>query len=105
MASNEAPTTAPAAAAAAAGGNNKAGATDAARRPNTEPKKVHITDTQMTLANWHKHVNWLNVTLIVAIPIYGLVQAFWVPLQLKTALWAVAYYFMTGIGITAGMYP
>ncbi|EEH07446.1 delta-9 fatty acid desaturase [Histoplasma capsulatum G186AR] len=99
MALNEAPTASPAAETAAGG---KAVITDAARRPNPEPKKVHITDTPITLANWHKHVSWLNVTLIIAIPIYGLVQAYWVPLHLKTALWAVVYYFMTGLGITAG---
>ncbi|EER45591.1 delta-9 fatty acid desaturase, partial [Histoplasma capsulatum H143] len=83
MALNEAPTASPAAETAAGG---KAVVTDAARRSNPEPKKVHITDTPITLANWHKHVSWLNVTLIIAIPIYGLVQAYWVPLHLKTAL-------------------
>ena len=58
----------------------------------------------MTKANWYKHVNWLNVTLIVGIPIYGLIQAWWVPLRWQTAVWAVAYYFMTGLGITAGKF-
>lgn len=70
----------------------------------TDSKKVHIADTPLTRQNWYKHVNWLNVFLIVGIPIYGCVQAFWVPLQLKTAIWAVIYYFFTGLGITAGMF-
>ncbi|PWY83388.1 hypothetical protein BO70DRAFT_24451 [Aspergillus heteromorphus CBS 117.55] len=65
-------------------------------------EKVHIADTPITLQNWQKHVNWLNVTMIVLIPLYGCIQAFWVPLQLKTAIWAIAYYFFTGLGITAG---
>ena len=56
----------------------------------------------MTKSNWYKHVNWLNVTLIVGIPLYGCVQAFWTPLKWQTAIFAVAYYFMTGLGITAG---
>lgn len=47
-------------------------------------------------------VNWLNVTLIILIPIYGLIQSIWVPLHLKTAIWAVLYYFATGLGVTAG---
>ena len=73
------------------------------RNKKYDPKKPHITEEPITGANWYKHINWLNVTLIVALPIYGLVAAYWTPLQLKTAIWAVAYYFMTGLGITAGM--
>jgi stearoyl-CoA desaturase (Delta-9 desaturase) len=72
------------------------------RNPRYDPKKVHITETPMTRSNWYKHVNWLNVTLIVLIPIYGLIGAWWVPLHLKTAIWAVAYYFATGLGMTMG---
>ncbi|GKZ32220.1 stearoyl-CoA 9-desaturase [Aspergillus brasiliensis] len=64
--------------------------------------KVHIADTPITLGNWHKHVNWLNMTLIVLVPLYGCIQALWTPLQLKTAIWAVAYYFFTALGVTAG---
>ena len=66
------------------------------------PNKRYITEFPITKANWYKHVNWLNVTLIVGILLYGCVQAIWAPLQWKTALWAIPYYFMTGLGITAG---
>ena len=72
------------------------------RSTRYDPKKPHITDTPITKKNWYKHVNWLNVTLIIGIPIYGCIAAFWVPLQWKTCLFAVAYYFATGLGITAG---
>lgn len=83
--------------------NNTPTATASAAKPDSVPaKKVHITETQMTLSNWYKHVNWLNVTFILFIPLYGLIQSYWVPLQLKTAVWSVLYYYMTGIGITAG---
>ena len=75
------------------------------RSRSYDPKKPHITETAMTKANWYKHVNWLNVTLIVGIPLYGVVQAFWTPLYLQTALFAVVYYFATGLGITAGEFP
>jgi stearoyl-CoA desaturase (delta-9 desaturase) len=75
---------------------------DASRPRAAETKKVHIADTQMTRQNWYKHVNWLNVVLILGVPLSGCIQAFWVPLQLKTAIWAVIYYFFTGLGITAG---
>ena len=77
---------------------------DASRPRAADPKKVHIADTVMTRGNWYKHVNWLNVFLIIGIPVYGCVQAFWVPLQVKTAIWAVIYYFFTGLGITAGWF-
>lgn len=59
----------------------------------------------MTWSNLHKHVNWLNTTLIIFVPMCGLVASYWVPLQMKTLVFAVAYYFYTGLGITAGMLP
>lgn len=80
-------------------------AADARPRPAADTKKVHIADTKMTLKNWYKHVDWLNVYFIIGIPLYGLIQSLWVPLQLKTAVWAVLYYFYTGLGITAGKLP
>lgn len=67
-----------------------------------DPKKPHITEQPITKKNWYKHVNWLNVTLIVGIPIYGCIQAWWTPVRWQTAIFAIAYYFMTGLGITAG---
>lgn len=62
------------------------------RNRSYDPKKIHITDQPMTKANWYRHVNWLNVFLIVGIPIYGCVQAIWTPLYWQTAVWAVLYY-------------
>lgn len=73
------------------------------RRSRHDEAKPHITETPLTRANWYKHVNWLNVTFIIGIPLFGCVMAFWTPLQWKTAVWSVLYYFMTGFGITAGM--
>ncbi|KAJ3455297.1 hypothetical protein MRS44_013897 [Fusarium solani] len=73
-------------------------------RSNTKynPKKVHIADTPMTWPNIHLHINWLNTTLIIIIPIIGFISAYWVPLHLYTGIWAVIFYFNTGLGITAG---
>lgn len=56
----------------------------------------------ITLDNWYKHVNWLNVYFIGMIPLAGCIASFWTPLRLETALWSVLYYFCTGLGITAG---
>jgi stearoyl-CoA desaturase (Delta-9 desaturase) len=65
-------------------------------------KKPHITETPITWGNWYKHVNWLNVTFIIGVPLAGCVAAYWTPLHLYTAIFAVIYYFNTGLGITAG---
>ncbi|OJD37976.1 acyl-desaturase [Diplodia corticola] len=51
----------------------------------------HVTETRMTAWNWPKHVNWLNVFMTVLIPLAGCVAAFYVPLQLKTAIFAYVY--------------
>lgn len=67
-------------------------------------KKPHITEFPITWGNWYKHVNWLNTTFIIFIPLLGLVSTYWTPLQYKTALFSIFYYFNAGLGITAGMY-
>lgn len=67
-------------------------------------KKPHISEQPMTWSNWHKHVNWINTYFIVIVPIMGLIASYWVPLQLNTAFFAVAYCFNTGLGITAGKF-
>jgi hypothetical protein len=67
-------------------------------------KKPHITETPITWGNWYQHVNWLNCTLIIGVPLAGLVAAYWTPLNLYTAIFSFVYYFNTGLGITAGMY-
>jgi len=73
-----------------------------ARHVKYDPKKPHITETPMTRKNWYKHVNWLNVVLILGVPLSGCIAAFWTPLTLKTFIFAVLYYYATGLGITAG---
>jgi len=72
------------------------------RSKSYDPKKPHITDTPLTRKNWYKHVNWLNVTFIIGIPLAGCVAAWFTPLRLYTAIWAIVFYFNSGLGITAG---
>jgi stearoyl-CoA desaturase (Delta-9 desaturase) len=72
------------------------------RSQRLDAKRPHIADQPMTWSNWHQHINWLNTTLILFIPLVGLVASYWVPLQWKTAVFACVYYFNTGLGITAG---
>jgi stearoyl-CoA desaturase (delta-9 desaturase) len=70
------------------------------RKSKTDLRKPHITDQPITLKNWYQHVNWLNTTFIIFIPLAGLISSFWVPLQFKTAIFSVAYYFFAGLGIS-----
>ena len=70
-----------------------------------DPKKPHITDQPITMKNWYLHLNWLNTVLIIFVPIMGLVSTYWVPLQMKTLAFSIAYYFWCGLGITAGKLP
>ena len=72
------------------------------RSKSYDPKKPHITETPITRKNWWKHVNWLNCTLIIGIPIAGLIASLWTPLTWPTLIFSIAYYFWTGLGITAG---
>jgi stearoyl-CoA desaturase (delta-9 desaturase) len=76
----------------------------APKRPgsNEGTKQPHITDQPMTWSNWHKHIAWVNVTFVALIPLFGLIMTYSTPLLWKTAVWALIYYFMTGLGITAG---
>jgi len=51
---------------------------------------------------FYQRLNWLHVTLLVGTPalaLYGISQ--WT-FQWRTLVWAVVWYFMTGLGITAG---
>ncbi|KAL4865725.1 hypothetical protein BDV12DRAFT_174234 [Aspergillus spectabilis] len=73
-----------------------------AKAKDVPESKLHITEQPITLSNWHRHVNWLNVTFVLLIPLLGCILAFWTPLHLYTAIFAVVYYFNAGLGITAG---
>lgn len=78
---------------------------ESSKKPSSKasaPTKVHIADQEITWNNWYQHVNWLNVTLIIIIPMLGLYYSMYTPLYRKTAIWSVLYYFATGLGITAG---
>ncbi len=67
-----------------------------------EKTKMHISEQPVTLSNWHRHINWINFTLIGIVPFFGLIATYWTPLRLPTLIWGVVYYFWTGFGITAG---
>ncbi|KAF8534314.1 hypothetical protein BDD12DRAFT_918992 [Trichophaea hybrida] len=56
----------------------------------------------MTMKNWWRHLNLLNIYLIIIVPLLGLWAAWYTPLTRATLIWSIVYYFNTGLGITAG---
>jgi stearoyl-CoA desaturase (delta-9 desaturase) len=56
----------------------------------------------VTWSNLLKELNWLSVYVLTVPPLVGIIGAFYVKLQWQTAIWSIAYYFLTGLGITAG---
>lgn len=68
------------------------------------PKKVHISHQAITVSNWYEHIDWMNTTFVAFIPLIGFYFAFSTSLVWKTVVWTFVYYFLTGLGITAGIY-
>ncbi|CAK5271149.1 unnamed protein product [Mycena citricolor] len=52
--------------------------------------------------NWMGEVIWFHAILLTLVPLFGAIGAYYTPLRWETALFSVAYYFYTGLGITAG---
>lgn len=65
-------------------------------------KIKHISEKPWTLSNWYQHINWLNMILVVVIPVYGFVNAIRYPPLWKTTLLGLVLYVFSGISITAG---
>lgn len=74
----------------------------AASKAKMAPKAPHISEQPVTFRNWYQHLNWLNIYFVIIIPLIGFVGAYYVPLQTYTFIFAVAYYFNSGLGVTAG---
>jgi hypothetical protein len=51
---------------------------------------------------WYPRIHWVNTFILTFVPIIALVGCFTCELQRPTLYWSVIYYFITGIGITAG---
>jgi stearoyl-CoA desaturase (Delta-9 desaturase) len=56
----------------------------------------------ITIHNWWKELNYLTATILTVVPLLSIYGLCTTTLIWKTAVWAVAYYFFTGLGITAG---
>lgn len=73
------------------------------KRDDFNANKVHVAHQPWSWSNWHQKINWINVIFTVILPFGGLIASYWTPLNRYTAMFAVFYYFNTGLGITAGM--
>ena len=67
-----------------------------------DSRKRDVSDLLPTFATWYNQINWLNTSVVVILPIVGLILAIYTPLQRATAVCSIVYYFITGLGITAG---
>ncbi|KAK2743926.1 hypothetical protein FQN57_004549 [Myotisia sp. PD_48] len=47
-------------------------------------------------------VNWVHIGIVGVIPLIGVAGSFWVPLQIKTAIWTLFYTIVTTLGVTTG---
>lgn len=56
----------------------------------------------ITWSNLHKNINWVSAIVLTTVPILSFYGALTTRLSWQTALWSIAYYFFTGLGITAG---
>ncbi|PBL01321.1 hypothetical protein ARMGADRAFT_1007324 [Armillaria gallica] len=56
----------------------------------------------ITLSNILNEINWLSFIILTSTPIMGVIGACYTKLRWETAVWAIAYYFITALGITAG---
>ncbi|GBE87551.1 delta 9-fatty acid desaturase protein [Sparassis latifolia] len=80
-----------------------------------EPADINIPDNYVswtlknqtsrppiTWDNWWQEMNWLNLSILTITPVIALWGAFYVKLRWETFVWSVFYYYVTGLGITAG---
>jgi len=56
----------------------------------------------VTWENWYKELNYISFGVLTLTPIIGIVGAFCVKLKWETFLFSILYYYITGLGITAG---
>jgi stearoyl-CoA desaturase (delta-9 desaturase) len=49
-----------------------------------------------------KQLQYRNIIAVILMPLLGIFLAFRTPLKKETAIWTISYYFLTGVGITAG---
>ncbi|OLL21732.1 Acyl-CoA desaturase [Neolecta irregularis DAH-3] len=64
--------------------------------------ELNIANQPFTLTNWYKKMNWISTIALIFPPVFGIYGFFTTPIDSRTFLWSVIWYFCTGLGITAG---
>jgi len=80
-------------------------AVDTAAAEDNYVRKVLAKEKPLPPITWRtlpQNINVVSFLAITVVPILSLYGAFTTKLETKTAIWAIVYYFMTGLGITAG---
>lgn len=54
------------------------------------------------LRSWYPRIHWINFFILTFVPIVSCIGAFTTPLTTQTLRWSIVYYFVSGMGITAG---
>ena len=76
---------------------------EARKSPLLRQAMPPLFDEPTTLRNWHKHINWGNSIVLFGTPLIALYGILTTELRTKTMIWSIIYYFITLLGITAGM--
>ncbi|CAO3636417.1 unnamed protein product [Mucor fragilis] len=76
--------------------------TESMKPPLPKTKMPPLFDQPVTSKNWTKFVNWPQAILLCVTPLIALYGIFTTELTKKTLIWSIIYYFVTGLGITAG---
>ncbi|CAO3673882.1 unnamed protein product [Rhizopus stolonifer] len=76
--------------------------TEAMKPPLPKTQMPPLFDKPVTNKNWYQFVNWPQSILLLSTPLIALYGMFTTELTRKTMIWAIVYYFITGLGITAG---
>lgn len=66
--------------------------------------KSFIRDDHLDGRSFISRINWLNCTIVFGVPLLALYGVCTIKTFVwQTWVWAILYYFWTGLGITAGM--
>lgn len=76
--------------------------TEAMKPPLPKTNMPPLFDQPVTSKNWTKFVNWPQAILLTVTPLIALYGILTTELTQKTLIWTIVYYFITGLGITAG---
>jgi stearoyl-CoA desaturase (delta-9 desaturase) len=74
--------------------------TENRKPPMANPEMPPLFDEPTTLQNFTKHVNWFQSILLISTPLLAMWGAYNTPLQSKTLVWTLFFYFVTGLGNT-----